>query len=75
MIKTLAKHGNSYAIVIDKPIMDLLNIAPDTQLEMVTDGRSLVLTPARKAITDEELQAAIAAVDAQYRTAFQNLAK
>ena len=29
MIKTLTKHGNSYALVIDKPILDLLNIRLD----------------------------------------------
>lgn len=23
MVKTLVKHGNSYALIIDKPIMDL----------------------------------------------------
>ncbi|MDR0378915.1 MAG: AbrB/MazE/SpoVT family DNA-binding domain-containing protein [Candidatus Accumulibacter sp.] len=33
MIKTLTRHGNSYALVIDKPILELLNIAPETPLE------------------------------------------
>jgi antitoxin component of MazEF toxin-antitoxin module len=46
MIKTLVKHGNSYALVIDKPIMELLNITPDTPLEISTqDGKSLVVRP------------------------------
>ncbi len=34
MIKTLTKHGNSYALVIDKPLMEILRITPDTPLEM-----------------------------------------
>ena len=25
MIKTLTRHGNSYALIIDRPILDLLN--------------------------------------------------
>ena len=45
MIKTLTKHGNSYALVIDKPILDLLNIRPDTPLVVSTDGKSLLVSP------------------------------
>lgn len=47
MIKGLTKHGNSYAVIIDKPILDLLNATPQTRFEVITDGRSLVLTPPR----------------------------
>ncbi len=49
MIKTLTKHGNSWALVIDKPILDLLNIAPETPLEILTDGQTLIVSPARSA--------------------------
>ena len=45
MVKTLTKHGNSYALVIEKAIMDLLRIQPDTQLEISTDGQSLLVRP------------------------------
>lgn len=53
MIKTLVKHGNSYALVIDKPVLDLLSITPDTPLSITTDGRALVLSP----VTDAERKA------------------
>jgi antitoxin component of MazEF toxin-antitoxin module len=47
MVKHLVKHGNSYALVIDKPILELLGITPDTPLEISTpDGKSLVVTTA-----------------------------
>lgn len=47
MVKTLVKHGNSYALVIDRPILELLNITPDTPLEVSTsDGQSLMVRPA-----------------------------
>jgi antitoxin MazE len=45
MVKTLTRHGNSLALVIDKPILDLLNINADTPLSITTDGRSLVISP------------------------------
>lgn len=44
MIKHLTKHGNSLALVIEKPILDLLNIDADTPLEVTTDGKSLTIT-------------------------------
>lgn len=46
MVKTLTKHGNSYALVIDKPILDLLKIRPDSPLEVTTDGKVLTIAPA-----------------------------
>ncbi len=48
MIKKLTRHGNSLALVIDKPILELLNISADTPLQITTDGRSLTITPSRQ---------------------------
>lgn len=45
MTKTLTKHGNSYALVLDRPLMDILNIRPETPLEITTDGESLHIKP------------------------------
>jgi len=45
MIKKLIQHGNSVALVIDKPIMEMLKITNDTPLELSTDGRNLILSP------------------------------
>ena len=45
MIKNLTKHGNSYALVIDRPIMDLIKLDPETPVEVSTDGKSLTITP------------------------------
>jgi len=43
MIKRLSKHGNSLALVIDRPILDLLKIRPDSPLEMTTDGQRITI--------------------------------
>lgn len=60
MIKTLTAHGNSAALIIDKAIMELLNITISTPLKLVTDGKSLIISPvedsAREAIFHSALQ-------------------
>ena len=45
MVKKLTKHGNSLALVIDRPILDLLNIDPETPLDVRTDGEKLIVAP------------------------------
>jgi antitoxin component of MazEF toxin-antitoxin module len=45
MTKRLTRVGNSQAIMIDKPVMDLLGITMDTELEITTDGRALHIVP------------------------------
>ncbi|HEY5039197.1 MAG TPA: AbrB/MazE/SpoVT family DNA-binding domain-containing protein, partial [bacterium] len=45
MIKKLTKHGNSYALVIDRGIMDLLNISEKSALYVTTDGLKLIVSP------------------------------
>jgi len=47
MIKTLTTHGNSLALVIEKPILQLLNIHPGTPLSITTNGRNIVVTPVK----------------------------
>jgi antitoxin MazE len=45
--KRIRAIGNSAGIIIDKPILELLKITPDTELELSTDGERLVITPVR----------------------------
>lgn len=45
MQKKLTRHGNSLALVIDKPILELLGITPDTLLDISTDGNVLTIAP------------------------------
>ena len=33
MVKTLKQIGNSYGVIIDKPILEILHITPETPLE------------------------------------------
>ena len=75
MQKTLCKHGNSYALVIDKPILDLLNATPDTPFEVVTDGKSLVLSPVRKPEDEKKFTDALAMVHKRFGKAMKKLAE
>ena len=45
MVKQLIKHGNSAAVILDKPILELLNVKMETPLEITTDGRSIIISP------------------------------
>ena len=75
MTKTLIKHGNSLALVIDKPILDLLRVTPETPFEIISDGRSLVLTPVRDAKEEKKFEKAVAMVHKRFGRAMKKLAK
>ncbi len=75
MIKTLTKHGNSWALVIDKPILDLLKIAPETPLEILTDGQTLIVSPARSAKRKAKFKAALEETNRKYGRALKKLAE
>ncbi|HKI61262.1 MAG TPA: hypothetical protein VKA31_03120 [Mariprofundaceae bacterium] len=45
MIKTLTPIGNSLGLIIDRPILNLLNIDRDTELQISTDGQTLTIKP------------------------------
>ena len=75
MLKKLTKHGNSLALVIDRPILDLLKIDSDTALEITTDGKSLFVAPARASARRDKFEAAQQRAHKQYARAFQKLAQ
>jgi len=75
MTKTLTKHGNSYALVIDKPILELLRATPETPFELVTDGRCLVVTPVRKPADERKFQKALEKVNTKFGRALKKLAE
>ncbi|MBI4557274.1 MAG: AbrB/MazE/SpoVT family DNA-binding domain-containing protein [Candidatus Hydrogenedentes bacterium] len=74
MTKTLTKHGNSLALVIDKPILELLKIDVKTQLEVITDGDVLIIRPERRKKSETRLREALDWVNATYGNALRRLA-
>ncbi len=74
MVKHLTKHGNSLALVIDRGVLDLLEINADTPLSMTTDGKCLIVTPVRDPERDKRFRAALEKINKRYGKAFKRLA-
>ena len=74
MIKKMIQHGNSAAIIIDKPIMELLDFSMETPLEISTDGKNLIISP----ITDEKrlhkLQKSLTEINRKHKKTLEKLA-
>jgi antitoxin MazE len=75
MIKKLSKHGNSLALVIDRPILDLLKINEETSLVISTDGQSLVVSPIHDEKRQKRLAEALARGHKRYAKTFRRLAE
>lgn len=77
MIKKLVRHGNSRALIIDKPILELLGATEDSEFTITTDGRSLTVTPVKSAEEERRLAFEYAAEEGlrRYGTTFERLSK
>jgi antitoxin MazE len=75
MVKKLTKHGNSFALVIDRPILDLLKIDPETPLDISTDGERLIVAPAKVSARRKKFEAAQELSHKRYAGAFRKLAE
>lgn len=75
MVKRLTTHGNSAALVIDKPILELLHIDMETSLEITTDGRNLIVSPVRDDAHEKRFRAALRRVVSKHGRTFARLAK
>lgn len=75
MIKTLTKHGNSLALVIEKPVLELLGADAQTPFDVTTDGQVLILSPIKDSGRNEAFSAALDKVNARYPKALKKLAE
>jgi len=74
MIKKLTKHGNSLALVMERGVLDLLNISADTPLDISTDGDVLIITPVRDEKRRKKFEDAVAETNRKYGRALKKLA-
>lgn len=74
MIKKLTKHGNSWALVIDKPVLELLKIDPEMPLQLSTDGQTLIVAPAPSPRRQRAFEAALAKTNRKFGRALKRLA-
>ena len=75
MVKKLVQHGNSAALIIDKPIMQLLNMDLDTPVEVSTDGKTLTIAPVRDQKAADALRAALEKVNRKHGKTLRRLAR
>jgi antitoxin MazE len=75
MTKKLTQHGNSLALVIDKPILDLLRIDADTPLEITTDGQKLLVEPQRDPARQKKFRASLEKMSKRYEKTMHRLAE
>ena len=74
MIKRLTKHGNSLALVIDRGVLDLLEIDADTPLSITTDGSCLIVSPVRDTARQKRFRAALEEGNRRYGKMLKRLA-
>ena len=74
MLKKLTRHGNSLALVIDKGVLELLNIDDQTPLDISTDGTLLLISPVRDEKRKLQFQEALEKVNTKYGRTLKRLA-
>ena len=74
MIKKLTKHGNSLALVIDRGVLDLLEIDAETPLNIKTDGKCLIVTPERDVARQKKFRVALEEGNRRYGKMLKRLA-
>ena len=74
MTKKLVQHGNSAGLILDKPILELLNVTMDTPLEITTDGRSIVISPVTTH-SEQQFAASLERINERFGATLRRLAK
>jgi len=75
MNKTLIKHGNSLALVIDKPILEMLQITAETPLELSTNGDAILIRPIRDRRRQRQLQTSLDKINQKFGDDLERLAQ
>jgi antitoxin component of MazEF toxin-antitoxin module len=73
MIKKLIQHGNSVALVIDKPIMEMLKLTSETTFELSTDGKNLILSPQVESNQEINIIHSLGKINERYGTVLKRL--
>lgn len=77
MTKKLTKHGNSLALIIDKPLLDVLKISQKTDLEISIEGNALIIRPVQHTkqvdISDADIDEVAERILKKYKTTFKKL--
>ena len=75
MRKNLTTIGNSLGLIIEKPILDILGITRETELEMSTDGHRLVIEPVNSPDQTEQVRSLTRKLIKSHEKTFRKLAE
>ena len=77
MSKKLTRHGDSYALIIDKPLLQVLNISEHTVLNISVQDGALIIRPAQISTNKKNQSIKKIAQDImeEYSDVFEKLAK
>jgi antitoxin component of MazEF toxin-antitoxin module len=73
MVKKLIQHGNSAALVIDKPIMEMLHITNETFFELSTDGKNIILSPQNTTTQENNILESLQKINKKYGNVLKRL--
>lgn len=75
MTKKLIRHGNSAALVLDKALLELLNVQMDTPLQVTTDGKNIIISPQVNQKAEATLLDALQRINRKHGTVLAKLGK
>ncbi len=76
MVKTLRRVGNSNALLLDKPIMELLGMSEGSQVNLTVTNGALVVTPVNPApVAADKFQACLDRVMTTRRALLRKLSQ
>lgn len=73
MTRKLQRHGNSMALPVDKTMMEILDITADTPLQITFSGGSMIVTPVRVGVSQEEVRETLDRLRPRYKRMLENL--
>lgn len=74
MVRKLVPYGDGFALVIDKPTLELLHLDAETPLDISTDGKVLIVSPASDEKRRKELMEEFEGFCDKYERMLTNLA-
>ena len=77
MSKKLTRHGNSYALIIDKPLLQVLNISEHTVLDISVQDGALIIKPVQTSVNKKQqsIKKIAQEIMEEYSDVFEKLAK
>ena len=75
MITKLTRIGDDVVLVLEKPLLDHLGLDENSEVELSTDGRVLVISPKRNPAREARLRNAMDEIDRKYAGVFERLSK